>query len=142
MSFTLRGLLLVITLIAVALFALVAAPPPIAIPLLAICHLIWPAVLIAGVSYGRKYVRAFSMGAMVPACMFLVPLSLWFTFSLIELKGSMNDWTTYFGVSLTYIFRAYTVVIWIASIAAGIISAAMRALLMGNVDEHDTRRPT
>jgi hypothetical protein len=133
MTFGLKSLLVAMGVLSAVLFLLTAAPPAVATPLLAGCWVLAGTAALAGVVYGRGAVRAFWLGALVPAGGSVVALVfllfIWFWVGPYETK----NWREFVAKvdELAFTLRLWSGGGGILTLLTGAMSAAVRWAYVG-----------
>jgi len=135
-QFTLAALMLLTLVVAVALALLVGVPSVVAVPIMLFLAAAVPAVLTAGVVYGRGYLRAFCIGALFPTGLLLYTTG--WLFGLVLVQGgpprlneleTLAQWVEFFE-EIGPSYRAYAAAAWASSLLAGSLCVLARRVLL------------
>jgi hypothetical protein len=133
MHFNLKTLFAATAVAGVALYLLVPAPSYVAVPLLVMLDLGLAALVLAGLVYGSGALRAFCLGAMVPAGGTMVAytwmLGLWLTAGPweVESRGEIVRYLEEFVLTV----RVSSVYLWVLYLVIGLVTVAARRVILG-----------
>ncbi len=133
--FTLRALLLVVLLAAIAFAVLFSTPTWIAVPAAFALTIAVPALLTVRIIYGDRHQRAFYIGAIFP-CGTLLFTTSW-AFGLLVLLDpprsnalkTTSDWLEFFE-NIDPQFRAICGVAWALAVVIGLLCVSLQWLLL------------
>ncbi len=131
MSFGIKSLFGLTGAIAVALYLLVSAPTFVAVPLLVLLHVTIGALLLAGLVYGAGNLRAFCMGAMIPAGATIVALMCMLVAWLFTGPYGIQNFSKLFQYfdEFAFSFRVWSGAAWIMGPVVGLLTVAARSAL-------------
>ena len=90
-SFSLRTMFVAVTVAACLLYLLTGSPAYVVIPLILLFSAIYPTALLVGVFYGRSGVRAFCVGAVIPAAGFFSGTMSEYTSQMVRAHGMLGS---------------------------------------------------
>lgn len=131
MSFGIKALFGLVGATAVATYLLVSAPTYVAVPVLVLFHIGITAVLLAGLVYGAGRLRAFCVGALVPAGATTFALALMLFVWLLAGPYEVHNFSELFAYldEFAFSFRVWSAAAWIMSPIVGLLSVAARGAL-------------
>jgi len=134
LQFSLQGMFLLMTVLAVAFSLLLAAPPVVRFIGAAFFLLALPTVLTVVLIYGRGYARTFCIGALFPAGTMLWPFGSGVPMIMYGMGGDLGGagW-----IPALYVAAAYVV-----SMIFGAIAVVVRRLVESRLQQQDTGRST
>jgi len=128
LQFSLRAMLALTALVAVASAVLFTMPDYLAVPIIIVSTIALPALLTAALVYGNSWQRSFCVGAMFPAGMMFFCTLVVVMYCLdvdFENPGEFCE-----SVTLQYSsYRLYAGVSWVLSITIGLFTVALRRAL-------------
>lgn len=139
-QFRFRTLLVLITLAAALCALLFAAPAFIAIPLLFVLTIAFPALLTVAIIYSRGALRAFCIGALFPVAVNLYGFSQFYLYYFVSfVEPSSSWWEVFADFDETHYGIPYAIT-WAISLILGLVSVALRHWLLRSFPpQHDVR---
>jgi hypothetical protein len=135
MRFGLKTLLIAMGVVGVALFLMFASPNEVAVPLLVLISVSVAALVTTGLVYGRGNIRAFCIGAMIPAGATVIGLiwllCMWFMSTSFGTPPEVIDFPSLFAhfEAFAFTLRVWSAASWIMGLVAGTVSVAVRMAL-------------
>lgn len=134
MTFGLRTLLIVISVIGVILCLLVAMPGYVAVPVLVLVSATLAALFTTGLVYGSPNVRAFCIGALFPTGSTVIGLiwllCAWFLVGPYQIQDMTKLMAHFDGLAFT--LRVWSGASWAMALMIGLLTFPLRKAFQGN----------